>query len=330
VKPPLCLGRKRGGFNVSAVIPLARNTLPANERAFRESVEAYLRDCEQRGLELDTRKKYASILRRYKVVMERDGYPYLPKSVSREGMWHWKQLNSSSKWNAQQCVTVANSWLGFHGNSAAMLVGIRWGTDERQVGRWLSFEEKGVIEKGTTGWTRWAIHCGFRLLLRRNEWRRLRVEDVDLARRLVHVRGKGKKQRSVPFSASTGAEFEQALQLREGLIARHPTWACADSILLTPYRGELRTPQKSTVDNWIAAASEEAGIPFSSHDMRRTGARHYYDLGMKVEAIQRVLGHSRRETTLIYLGLLHEETASEMARAEARELQMQETVVCPK
>ena len=37
-----------------------------------------------------------------------------------------------------------------------------------------------------------------------------------------------------------------------------------------------------------------------------------------------------RRHTLIYLGLLHEETASEMARAEARELQMQETVVCPK
>ncbi len=304
--------------------------MPATERAFQESVAAYLRDCEQRGLEPDTRQKYASILRRFKVVMERDGHLYLPKSVTREGMWHWKQTNSSSKWNAQQCVTVANSWLSFHGNSPAMLVGIRWGTDERQTGRWLSFEEKSLIEKEAGGWKRWAIHCGFRLLLRRNEWRRLRVEDVDFARRLVHVRGKGKKQRSVPFSASTGAEFQQVLQLREGLVARHPARPCADTVFLTPYGGQLRTPQKSTVDNWIAAVAEEAGIAFTSHDMRRTGARHYYDLGMKVEAIQRVLGHSRRETTLIYLGLLHEETASEMAKAEARELQMQEAVICPK
>jgi len=121
------------------------------------------------------------------------------------------------------------------------------------------------------------------------------IDDVELRARLVKVRGKGAKERIVPF----GSKAEEAM--RAWLPAREAP--AEEAALFTNYRGG-RITQRSVrrlFDGYVRAAALRAGI--SPHTMRHSFATHLLNAGADLRAIQELLGHASLSTTQKYTHL---------------------------
>jgi len=128
--------------------------------------------------------------------------------------------------------------------------------------------------------------------LRLGEVCRLRVENIDSARMLLHIlQAKGHKDRYVPLSPI-------ALDLlREWWRETRP------SGLLFPCANDpLRPINHSTVQRALRLAARHAGITkrVSPRTLRHSFATHLMEQGMNMRVIQILLGHSHTRTTEIY------------------------------
>lgn len=132
--------------------------------------------------------------------------------------------------------------------------------------------------------------CG----LRREEARLLRVEDVDGARGLLHVRGKGAKDRWVPLPAVL------LTQLRE-FWKTHRTrpW-------LFPAPGAPPQPvSRKSLQDAFTAARERCALSKHAkiHTLRHCYATHLLEAGVNLRLIQATLGHGSPKTTALYTHL---------------------------
>jgi len=141
--------------------------------------------------------------------------------------------------------------------------------------------------------------CGLRL----QEGLHLEVSDIDSARMMVHVhRGKGAKDRYVPLPGST-----------LGLLRKY--WRThRNPRLLFPAigRGHQAAPGATTpiatssVQGAFRQAVRAAGIhkrQVSLHTLRHCYATHLLEAGVNIRTIQRYMGHTDLETTMVYLHL---------------------------
>jgi site-specific recombinase XerD len=138
--------------------------------------------------------------------------------------------------------------------------------------------------------------------LRLNEGLHLQIGDIDGTRGLVHVhRGKGAKDRYVPLPTET------LLGLRKYWAThRHPRFLFpADG---RHHRGlsTAKTPMSETaVQGAMKKITERLnfGKKVSIHTLRHSYATHLLEAGVSLRAIQKYLGHSSLQTTMIYLHL---------------------------
>jgi integrase/recombinase XerC len=123
----------------------------------------------------------------------------------------------------------------------------------------------------------------------------LDVEDVDRARRVVRVFGKGAKERTVPY----GAPAEEALEeyLRHGRPALLGPRS-GPALLLGARGGRLVTTEARRI---VSAAATAAGLPHvSPHGLRHSAATHLVEGGADLRAVQEILGHASLSSTQIY------------------------------
>ena len=131
--------------------------------------------------------------------------------------------------------------------------------------------------------------------VRRSELVRLKVEDIDSKRMVIHIRqGKGRKDRDVPLSS----------KLLETL-REYWRWARPKTYLF-PGQGGADTPL-TTKAVWHACqtAVRRAGIPkkVSPHCLRHSFATHLLESGADLRTIQLLLGHTDIKDTTVYLHL---------------------------
>ncbi|MGY4912209.1 tyrosine recombinase XerC [Micromonospora aurantiaca (nom. illeg.)] len=123
----------------------------------------------------------------------------------------------------------------------------------------------------------------------------LNVTDVDQARRVVRVLGKGGRERSVPY----GVPAQRALDawLRDGRPALL-TPGSGRALLLGARGGRLNpTTARRIVSGWAGAA----GVPrVTPHGLRHSAATHLLEGGADLRAVQELLGHSSLASTQIY------------------------------
>jgi integrase/recombinase XerD len=148
--------------------------------------------------------------------------------------------------------------------------------------------------------------CGLRLL----EGTRLQVPDVDSARLLLHIHGKGKKDRYVPLPQST-------LQLLRAHWRTHrsPVW-----LFPAPTRHGLAHSlthdggpvTRSSLQSAFRRAVQRAGINKRAHvhTLRHSYATHLLEANFNLRVIQDHLGHRSPRTTAIYTHLTREVRAA--------------------
>ena len=121
------------------------------------------------------------------------------------------------------------------------------------------------------------------------------IDDIELRARLVKVRGKGSKERIVPFGSKAEEAVRAYLKVREA----DPD----EQALFVNYRGARITTRsvRRLFDEYIRAASLRAGI--SPHTMRHSFATHLLNAGADLRGIQELLGHASLSTTQKYTHL---------------------------
>jgi integrase/recombinase XerC len=137
--------------------------------------------------------------------------------------------------------------------------------------------------------------------------------DLDEARRVVRVFGKGAKERAVPY----GVPAQRALDdwLRHGR-PQLATPASGDALFLGVKGGRL---QQTVVRRIVDAAARAAGLPHTSpHDLRHSAATHLLDGGADLRAVQDLLGHASLSSTQIYTHVSTERLRAAFKQAHPR------------
>ena len=119
------------------------------------------------------------------------------------------------------------------------------------------------------------------------------IDDIELRARLVKVRGKGAKERIVPFGKKAEAAIRAWLEVRQS----------DTDALFVNYRGERITVRsvRRLFTRYLRAASLRAGV--SPHTLRHSFATHLLNAGADLRAIQELLGHASLSTTQKYTHL---------------------------
>jgi integrase/recombinase XerC len=123
----------------------------------------------------------------------------------------------------------------------------------------------------------------------------LDVDDVDLARRLVRVMGKGAKERVVPFGVPAARALQAWLATGRPRLA---TPLSGPALFLGLRGARVDQRQLRTV---VHTAARRAGVEdVAPHALRHTAATHLLQGGSDLRSVQELLGHASLATTQRY------------------------------
>lgn len=151
--------------------------------------------------------------------------------------------------------------------------------------------------------------CGLRI----SELVGLRVADVDWSGQVVHVRGKGRKERQVPIGEAALRAIESYWsRLRERPADEAPVFL-SETRKRSPVSGAMLARRLKT---YLALAGLDPGI--TPHKLRHSFATHLLDAGADLRSVQELLGHAHLETTQVYTHVTTDRLKKAYAAAHPR------------
>jgi len=154
-----------------------------------------------------------------------------------------------------------------------------------------------LIESASNAYHRVMLTTLYATGMRRTELSRLKVEDIDSQRMVIHVRqGKGGKDRDVTLSPRLLEILRDYWKWRKPQVYLFPS--------LQRKRPGLPITDRA-IYHAVRAAAQRAGIKkkISPHVLRHSWATHLLERGTDLKTIQMLLGHVDLEATTIYLHL---------------------------
>jgi integrase/recombinase XerC len=127
----------------------------------------------------------------------------------------------------------------------------------------------------------------------------LNLDDIALSQKLIRVRGKGKKERLVPFGR-TAEDFLRRYIGARGSI--HGGRVSSEAVFLN-FRGERLSAR--SIQRLVASCLRRAAVRrrISPHSLRHSFASHLLSRGADLRVIQELLGHASLATTQKYTHL---------------------------
>ena len=138
--------------------------------------------------------------------------------------------------------------------------------------------------------------CG----IRNSELVGINLDDIRLSNEAILIRGKGKKERYVPFGDSVKSALASYLPLRLRMLAQRKK--NTNALLINQRGGRLTTRSAGRIVKKVAVAK---GLPpdVHPHTLRHAFGTHMLEEGADLRAIQEMLGHERLSTTQRYTQL---------------------------
>jgi len=138
--------------------------------------------------------------------------------------------------------------------------------------------------------------CG----IRNSELTGINLEDIRLSAEAILIRGKGKKERYVPFGDAVKTALAAYLPERQKVLGtsdKHPA-----ALLINRRGGRLTTRSVGRIIKKIAVA-KGLSPDVHPHTLRHAFGTHMLEEGADLRAIQELLGHERLATTQRYTQL---------------------------
>ena len=138
--------------------------------------------------------------------------------------------------------------------------------------------------------------CG----LRNSELVGINLGDIHWSNEAILVRGKGRKQRLVPFGDTAAEAMREYLPVRQKMLGEQKK--TSNALLVNLRGGRLTTRSVGRIVKQIAIAR---GLPpdLHPHTLRHAFGTHMLEEGADLRAIQELLGHERLATTQRYTQL---------------------------
>jgi len=136
--------------------------------------------------------------------------------------------------------------------------------------------------------------------LRVSELVALNLSEVDFLGEVIHIRGKGKKERLCPIGSSALQAIQHYLTYRDA----HPKKANFDQEALFVNKHGKRLSTRSVrrkLDKYLLQAGLDPRI--SPHTLRHSFATHMLNNGADLRVVQELLGHQSISTTQVYTHL---------------------------
>jgi site-specific recombinase XerD len=146
--------------------------------------------------------------------------------------------------------------------------------------------------------------------IRLSELMGLSIDNIDFGQNCFLVRGKGDKERLVPF----GNRVRHALWQYIRNFRPEPRMDGINQILLTDSGYPLRPRAVQIMINRLGNRAGVTGVRCSPHKFRHTFAKNYLLLGGDVFSLQRILGHSSLEVVKLYINLAASDVSEQHRR----------------
>ncbi len=138
--------------------------------------------------------------------------------------------------------------------------------------------------------------CG----IRNSELVSINLEDISLSAEAILIRGKGKKERYVPFGESVKSALAFYLPRRQQVLTGNK--GSLPALLINQRGGRLTTRSVGRIIKKIAVA-KGLSPDVHPHTLRHAFGTHLLEEGADLRAIQEMLGHERLSTTQRYTQL---------------------------
>jgi integrase/recombinase XerC len=187
------------------------------------------------------------------------------------------------------------------------LTAIRTPKQDKKLPRFLEFEEvKRLLETPPTdSWLgardRAILETLYSTGLRVSELVALNMDDIDFLSEVIHIRGKGKKERIAPISSSALQAIQHYMEFRNKRAENNNHF---DSRVLFVNKHGQRLSTRSVrrkMDKYLKSAGLDPNI--SPHTLRHSFATHMLNNGADLRSVQELLGHQSLSTTQVYTHL---------------------------
>jgi site-specific recombinase XerD len=160
-----------------------------------------------------------------------------------------------------------------------------------------------LIAAADSPWTKAMVVLLLSTGIRRSEAVTITLDDLNLEKRQLLIRGKGDKERVVPLT-------EQAVEAIQAYLP-HRTQTQSRHLFVSAWKGHPLHGR--CINRMLAIVIRKAGLEgqgITPHKLRHTFATHLIRNGVDIRTVQELMGHSELETTAKYL---HSDTKTKQA-----------------